>query len=184
MAEIILVVGGSRSGKSDYAQRRGEAINGRRCFIATCTPLDQEMEERVTRHRDGRDPQRWITVEEPLRLAAIVELHPGYDVYLIDCLTLWISNLLHHRPQATSGELEALVMEVTDELLARLSVASGSAVLVSGEVGLGIVPENRLARLYRDLVGRCNQRVAARADEVVLVSCGLPLYLKPNKREP
>jgi adenosylcobinamide kinase / adenosylcobinamide-phosphate guanylyltransferase len=184
MAEIILVVGGSRSGKSDYAQRRGEAIAGRRCFIATCIALDAEMEERVARHRDARDPQRWATVEEPLRLAAAIDLHPGYDVYLIDCLTLWISNLLHHLPQTTSGDLEARVMAMTDEVLERLCVTRGSALLVSGEVGLGIVPENRLARLYRDLVGRCNQRIAARAGEVVLVSCGLPLYLKTTKREP
>lgn len=183
MAEIILVVGGTRSGKSDYAQRRGEAIAGRRCFLATCRAADAEMSRRVARHRAARDPRDWTTVEEPLQLAAALADHPGYDVYLIDCLTLWISNLLDHRPHVRPDELEADVMALIDDLLQRLRESGGRAILVSSEVGMGIVPENRLARLYRDLLGRCNQRIAGLADEVVLVSCGLPLRLKTNKGE-
>jgi adenosylcobinamide kinase/adenosylcobinamide-phosphate guanylyltransferase len=183
MAEIILVVGGTRSGKSDYAQRRGEAIAGRRCFLATCRAADADMSRRVARHQAARDPRDWTTVEEPLQLAAALEDHPDYDVYLIDCLTLWLSNLLDHRPQASSDDLEADVMALVDELLQRLRMISGSAILVSSEVGMGIVPDNRLARIYRDLLGRCNQRIADLADEVVLVSCGLPLWLKTDKGE-
>jgi len=98
-------------------------------------------------------------------------------------VTLWLSNLLYQRPQASPDELETQVMAAVDELLQQLGTIGGSAILVSGEVGMGIVPENRLARLYRDLIGRCNQRIAARADEVVLISCGLPLWLKTNKGE-
>ncbi len=183
MTEIILVIGGTRSGKSDYAQQRGEAIAGRRCFLATCAAADAEMSRRVARHRAARDPQAWDTVEEPVRLGIAVKDHPGYDVYLIDCLTLWVSNLLYQGPQNSPDDLETQVMAAVDELLQQLGTIGGSAILVSGEVGMGIVPENRLARLYRDLIGRSNQRIAARADEVVLISCGLPLWLKANKGE-
>ncbi len=183
MAEIILVIGGTRSGKSDYAQRRGEAIVGRRCFLATCAAADAEMTRRVARHRAARDPRDWATVEEPLRLGRALENHPGYDVYLIDCLTLWLSNFLHELPWSSLDDPETQVLAAVDDLLRQLGTTGGRAILVSAEVGMGIVPENRLARLYRDLIGRCNQRIAARADEVVLVSCGLPLWLKANKGE-
>lgn len=181
MAEIILVVGGTRSGKSDYALTRAESIDGRRCFIATCTALDREMQERIARHRAARDPQRWTTVEEPLQLGQAITAHVGHDVYLIDCLTLWISNFLHELSDLVEDGAEAYFDQLTGDLLDTLSAINGTVLLVSGEVGMGIVPENRLARLYRDLVGRCNRVVADRADEVILVSCGLPLSLKGKK---
>ncbi|BDD87153.1 bifunctional adenosylcobinamide kinase/adenosylcobinamide-phosphate guanylyltransferase [Desulfofustis limnaeus] len=182
MAELVLVVGGTRSGKSDYAQQRCELLPGSRCFLATCVPLDNEMQDRVARHRLARQTQRWTTVEEPLHLDEAIRSHPDFDVYLVDCLTLWVSNMLLDKPDMSVEQaLRALELQV-EALLDALCIRQATAVLVSGEVGMGIVPENRLARLFRDLVGRCNQLVAERADEVVLVSCGIPLHLKNRGR--
>ncbi|MCW4461050.1 bifunctional adenosylcobinamide kinase/adenosylcobinamide-phosphate guanylyltransferase [Sphingomonas sp. BT-65] len=165
----LLVLGGARSGKSRYAQARAEAIDGEPVFVATAQPFDDEMAERIARHRADRGA-RWSTVEAPLDLAAAIrnESRPG-RVLLIDCLTLWASNLLlagHDIPAAT------------EELVEALTAAEGPLVLVSNEVGLGIVPDNALARRFRDEAGRVNQRIAACVDEVMFVAAGLPLKLK------
>ncbi len=178
MAELVFVVGGTRSGKSDYAQHRAERVAGRRCFIATGTAVDDEMRERIERHRANRDQRSWTTIEEPLDLGSVLVADPAYDVYLIDCLTLWISNLLLQDTLCESTAAERVLDRAVADLLAACDQRTAQIVLVSSEVGLGVVPENRLARLYRDLVGRCNRLIADRADEVVFVSCGLPLHLK------
>lgn len=165
----ILVLGGARSGKSDYAERRAEALGGALVYIATGEALDAEMAERIARHRADRGP-RWHTVEAPLELAAALarEAREGRAV-LVDCLTLWISNLMHAgRDPATE----------TDHLVAALATAAGPVVLVANEVGLGIVPENALARRFRDAAGRVNRRIAEIADEVQFIAAGLPLMLK------
>lgn len=165
----LFVLGGARSGKSRYAQARAEAIAGRLIFVATAEARDAEMEERIARHRADRDA-RWMTVDAPYELPAAIDAHGAADtVLLVDCLTLWTSNLL-----LAERDIDA----ATANLCAAIARFEGHILLVANEVGLGIVPDNALARAFRDAAGRLNQKVAATADEVVLVTAGLPLTLK------
>lgn len=165
----LFVLGGARSGKSRYAQTRAEALDGELVFVATGQAFDEEMAERIARHRDDRGP-RWITVEAPIELAAAIRDESREDrVLLIDCLTLWTSNLLL---------AERDIPAATTELVASIHEAAGPLILVANEVGLGIVPDNALARRFRDEAGRVNQRVAAAVDGVMFVAAGLPLKLK------
>ncbi|WP_197707479.1 bifunctional adenosylcobinamide kinase/adenosylcobinamide-phosphate guanylyltransferase [Sphingobium sp. LB126] len=165
----LLVLGGARSGKSRYAQERCEAVPGRLVYIATAQAFDSEMTERIARHR-GERGARWSTIEAPLDLAgAIGEAADQGDAILIDCLTLWLSNLL---------------LAGTDMATARAGLIDGVAacpvpvISVANEVGFGIVPDNALARRFRDEAGWLNQDMAALCREVVLVAAGLPLTLK------
>lgn len=166
-ASSTLVLGGARSGKSAYAE--GLLSSGPALYLATGQAFDDEMAARIHLHRDRRGPH-WDTLEEPLELAATLDrvLDPARPV-LVDCLTLWISNLMHagHDVDAETGAL--------CEVLAR---PRGPVVLVSNEVGLGLVPDNRLGREFRDHQGRVNQRVARTCSRVVFVAAGLPLFLK------
>ena len=165
----LFVLGGARSGKSRYAQSRAEAMPGEPVFIATAEAFDDEMRERIARHRADRDT-RWHTVEAPRALpAAIDALNDAKAVVLVDCLTLWVSNLL-----LADADIPAAGRELCDAI-ARFE---GVLILVANEVGLGIVPDNALARQFRDAAGLLNQSVAAAADEVVLLTAGLPLILK------
>jgi adenosylcobinamide kinase/adenosylcobinamide-phosphate guanylyltransferase len=181
MAHIILVTGGTRSGKSGYAQERGEQLGGRRCFIATCVPADAEMQERVSKHRRMRDSKDWETIEEPLQLVTSLAENNNYQVYLVDCLTLWVQNIMLDCLKNGVPCQESHVEQEALRLIDQAKSAPGTVILVSGEVGCGIVPENEVARKFRDLVGSCNQKIAALADEVILVSCGLPLFLKEKE---
>jgi len=169
---VLLVLGGARSGKSRHAQARAEALaaaGARLLFVATAQVLDDEMADRVARHRADRGLE-WSTVEEPLDLGGVIRRESRADaVLLVDCLTLWCSNLMF-----ADRDVDA----ATADLVAALADAPGAVILVSNEVGLGIVPENALARRFRDLAGRINQAVAAAADEVLFVAAGLPLTLK------
>lgn len=166
----LLVLGGARSGKSGYAQRRAEALAGDRVFVATAQALDAEMAERIARHRRDRG-DRWRTIEAPLDLAPVIVTEARADrVLLVDCLTLWVSNLLL---------ADCPVEPAVAALRAALAAARGPVVLVANEVGLGIVPDNALARRFRDAAGWVNQAVAAAADEVQFLAAGLPLTLKP-----
>ncbi|MBW6526108.1 bifunctional adenosylcobinamide kinase/adenosylcobinamide-phosphate guanylyltransferase [Sphingomonas sp. RHCKR7] len=168
-ARVTLVLGGARSGKSRHAQALAEAAGGRLVFVATAQALDDEMRARVARHRADRD-SRWRTVEAPLALAGTIAAEgTAGSVLLVDCLTLWASNLL------LGEEDEAVSLGSLD---AALRDTAARVVLVANEVGLGIVPDNALARRFRDLAGTINQRVAARADRVVFVAAGLSLVLK------
>jgi adenosylcobinamide kinase / adenosylcobinamide-phosphate guanylyltransferase len=169
----VLVFGGARSGKSRYAQELVEASGLEPVFVATANAGDSEMAARIARHRAERDA-RWRTLVEPTALAATIrrEAAPGRAL-LVDCLTLWLAN----RMLAGAGleaELAALVASV--------EAASGPVVLVSNEVGLGIVPDMPLGRRFRDAQGQLNQRVAEACQAVVSVSAGLPLLLKPAPR--
>lgn len=165
----LLVLGGARSGKSRYAQQRVEACGGRLAYIATAQALDAEMEDRIARHRADRDA-RWHTIEAPLALAAaLARAGESHAAILVDCLTLWLSNLLL-ADRDVQREGMALV-----EAVAACPVP---VALVANEVGLGIVPDNALARRFRDEAGWLNQRLAAMADEVVFVAAGLPMVLK------
>ena len=167
--KTILVIGGARSGKSRYAQARAEALALEPVYVATAQAFDAEMALRIARHQADRGPQ-WRTVEAPLALAeTIAVLATANRVLLVDCLTLWLTNLIlgEHDPVAARAAL-----------LDSLRAAAGPIVLVTNEVGLGIVPENALARRFRDEAGWLNQALAAVVDEVQLVTAGLPLRLK------
>jgi adenosylcobinamide kinase / adenosylcobinamide-phosphate guanylyltransferase len=167
---LTLVIGGARSGKSRFAQALAERSGNERVFIATAEALDDEMCDRIRRHREDRR-EAWRTREEPLDLARALgeEAAPG-RVALVDCLTLWLSNLMHagRSPQA---EIDALTSE--------LSRLAGPAILVSNEVGQGIAPMTALGREFRDWQGRLNSEVAAVAGVVVVMTAGLPQLVKP-----
>jgi len=171
--EIIFIIGGCRSGKSRHALEQAEKISGsKRIFIATCMPLDDEMKERIERHKRERD-KSWKTVEAPVELPeAIKENSREGDVILIDCLTLWINTLL----------MEIEDPDVIDQRIHKLILAIKEAkcpiILVSNEVGAGIVPENKLARQFRDLAGFANQKVAECADSVIWMLAGIPVTVK------
>ncbi len=177
MAKIILATGGSRSGKSAYTQNIAESLPGKRAFVATCpapSGQDPEMLERVIRHQRDRVGTHWVTIEEEIDLQRVLRGHGDVNVLLIDCLTLWISNLIHNTPEISEDEITAICRELIQLSRQR----RGTVIFVTNEVGCGIVPETAIARKFRDLSGRCNQVMAKGADEVIFFSCGLPLYLK------
>ncbi len=165
----LLILGGARSGKSRYAQARAEALAGDLIFVATAQAFDDEMTDRIALHQADRGP-RWTTVEAPVDLAGAIDRHGrATNILLIDCLTLWTSNLL-----LADRDIAA----ATQQLLLAIARAPALIILVANEVGLGIVPDNALARRFRDEAGRVNQAIAAAVDEVLFVAAGLPLRLK------
>ena len=166
----VLVLGGARSGKSRIAQEWAETASGTRVFIATAQALDDEMRERIARHRSERDSS-WRTEEAPLALADAIRANarPGQAV-LVDCLTLWLSNVML---DGRDAKVEA------DALVDAVRKAEGPVLLVSNEVGQGIVPATALGRSFRDEQGRLNQRIAEACDAVVFVAAGCPVLLKP-----
>ena len=175
---VILILGGVRSGKSRYAQQLAQRAN-RVTFVATAERRDdEEMRQKIERHRAER-PSNWATIEEPLNLAHVVRsAEANSDVILIDCLTLFASNLLE-----AHGENLELARPQIDDLCIALQSASCTVILVSNEVGSGVVPAYVLGRRFRDLVGEINQRIAAVADSVLFMVAGLPLVLKGSVPE-
>jgi adenosylcobinamide kinase / adenosylcobinamide-phosphate guanylyltransferase len=172
MPDKIFVIGGCRSGKSSHALELAENISGKRIFLATCIPYDDEMKERVSNHQQVRS-RDWITIEEPVDLSdAIMENAATSGVVLVDCLTLWISNLM-----MKNISQEEMVQEVR-QLTRSIQDAPCSVILVSNEVGSGIVPENPLARAFRDSAGMVNQNVAAVANKVIWMVAGIPVVIK------
>ncbi len=165
---IILITGGARSGKSVRAEARAKAFAGKPVYIATAEALDAEMHERIANHR-ARRGNEWIEHETPLELVAALKATDGGGARLVDCLTLWLSNLMH-AGQDWSNE--------TTRLAERLRAQKSPVVLVTNEVGLGIVPDNALARQYRDAAGLMNQLIAQAADEVEFIVAGLPIRVK------
>lgn len=172
--KIVFVIGGARSGKSRFALKTAAACTGKKAYIVTAQALDSEMEERVKKHRKER-PDYWVTVEEPLNIAPVVkEAITRYDVVLVDCLTLWLSNLVHAEHDV-DAEIDKFVNFLKNPELRTMNY---ELFLVSNEVGMGIVPENDLARRFRDMAGTMNQKVAEAANEVYLVTTGIPLKIK------
>lgn len=172
MRRITLVLGGARSGKSRHAEALAKA-NKPRVYVATAEIIDAEMRERIDLHRAQRGAG-WQTLEVPLDLTdALRQADRAGGFILVECITIWINNLIYH------GKDVAAEMELLCDTLPKLK---GHVVLVSNEVGLGIVPDNALARRFRDEAGRANQSLAAVADEVVFIAAGLPMMLKSPKR--
>jgi adenosylcobinamide kinase/adenosylcobinamide-phosphate guanylyltransferase len=171
MARRILITGGARSGKSQYAEERAKEIGARRVYIATAESRDQEMARRIAEHRRRRGHE-WTTVEEPIELAkALLQQRSITDCAVVDCLTLWVSNLLLQCGAHA-------VNEKVDELVEQLPLLDFHIYLVTNEVGSAVVPDNAVAREFRDLMGWTNQRVAQAADEVVLMVTGIPMVVK------
>jgi adenosylcobinamide kinase / adenosylcobinamide-phosphate guanylyltransferase len=169
LPRLTLVLGGARSGKSRHAETLIESAGAAALYLATAQALDDEMAERIRHHR-ARRGARWTTIEEPLDLARrLLDAASGPRPVLVDCLTMWLANLM-----AAGRNVDAAAADLI-EALPRLGAP---AVLVANEVGLGIVPDNALARAFRDHAGRLNQAVAARAKRVVFMAAGLPLHLK------
>ena len=166
--QLTLVLGGARSGKSRYAENLITACRPPWIFMATAEPGDAEMTERIALHRRWRGPG-WQTIEAPHDLTAALAAVAAHTPVLVDCLTLWLSNLM------AAGRDPSREME---DLVRALGQAGGPVVFVSNEVGLGIVPDNALARAFRDHAGRLNQRIAEVANSVFFVAAGLPLRLK------
>jgi adenosylcobinamide kinase/adenosylcobinamide-phosphate guanylyltransferase len=156
-----------------------EKISEKRLFIATCPTIDSEMNERVIRHREERKGRGWQTKECPLQLETVFEDETAdFEVVLLDCVTLWVNNVLFSVGNDHDGLDDHLIKEKTIAWLSAAEKVKGTVVCVTNEVGLGIVPDNPLARIYRVLVGTVNHTFCKMADEVILVSCGVPLYLK------
>lgn len=176
-----LILGGARSGKSREAERRAADSGLAVTVIATAEALDAEMAARIRRHQDDR-PAGWRTVEAPVALADTLRAEAAADrCLLVDCLTLWVANLLadaDRLPPGASADELPLFRRERDALLATLPTLPGRIILVANEVGLGLVPETPLGRLFRDETGRLNQAVAALCPRVVFVAAGLPLVLK------
>ncbi|PXA91995.1 bifunctional adenosylcobinamide kinase/adenosylcobinamide-phosphate guanylyltransferase [Nostoc sp. 3335mG] len=168
-AATHFILGGARSGKSRHAQALAEALPGRPVFIATAEAWDDEMRDRIARHRADRDA-RWHSVDAPRALAKAIDAQSGIGaVVLVDCLTLWASNLMLD---------DADIERATVDLVEAIGRFDGTLILVANEVGFGIVPDNALARRFRDVAGRINQAVAAVADRVTLVVAGIPVAIK------
>ncbi len=169
--KLIFVIGGARSGKSSFALEKAGAFPGRKAYVATAEPRDEEMKSRIEKHRAQRGKD-WCTIEEPVKIGrALKELGSDYDAAVIDCLTLWLTNLL-----LGDGGLET---EMESFFSSLREAKHPWLFIVSNEVGMGVVPDNALARRFRDLAGHLNQQMAEMADEVYLLAAGIPLRIKP-----
>jgi adenosylcobinamide kinase/adenosylcobinamide-phosphate guanylyltransferase len=169
---FTFVVGGARSGKSSFAMTLAESCAPPRLYVATAQSLDSEMEERIRRHREERG-DGWETLEEPMEVpGSVMRAGGGYRVVLIDCLTLWLTNLL------MAGLDDPSVLSTVEGLISACRGSSAKVIAVSNEVGLGLVPENPLSRRFRDLSGTMNQKMAAAASEAWFVASGIPLKMK------
>ncbi len=172
MGKITFILGGARSGKSSHSLKLAGAVRGKVAFVATCAPLDKEMQQRIEKHKSSR-PVNWQTFEERQNLPALIaRIGPKFRVIIIDCLTLYLTNLL------LAGLDEETIERNIGQLLQTLKTVKSKTLIVSNEVGLGIVPNNRLGRMFRDLAGRINQIVAEKSDEIIFMVSGLPLKVK------
>ncbi len=170
--KIIFITGGARSGKSSYAEKLAANLAGKRAYLATAQALDAEMAEKIEKHRQDRGSV-WDTYEEPLAVNELLrKLSDRYQVVLLDCLTLWLSNIMAHT------DSDGAVVLRSAELVNAVKDFTGTCIVVSNEVGLGIVPDNPLARKFRDFAGMLNQKMAQTADEVYFTASGIPIRLK------
>lgn len=185
MSNIILVTGGARSGKSNFAESLCRKQNNKTAYIATSVAFDDEMKHRVKKHQESR-PKEWQTYEIYKDIYSIVkELNENYDTVIMDCVTLMVNNLMFtyniEIDQATSEELNKLEDYIKDQITKLLEAVKKTNlyfVIVSNEIGMGIVPENKLSRIYGDFVGRANQLISKYSDEVYFVVSGIPMKVK------
>jgi adenosylcobinamide kinase/adenosylcobinamide-phosphate guanylyltransferase len=177
---LIFLLGGARSGKSAYAEDWARAHGERVLFAATAHAFDDEMRERIAVHRASR-PSEWLTLEQPLNVGAAIDaVRDFHDIVILDCLTLLASNALLALPDdCTQVDADKAVLAEADALIAAYHASSAMWLVISNEVGMGIVPPYRLGRLYRDALGRANQRLARHADEVLLLVAGIAWRVKP-----
>lgn len=177
--KLILILGGARSGKSDYAQKLAQSSSERVLYVATAEAGDDEMEERIQKHRASR-PAHWMTLEAPRNVGRAVEaLASKQDVIVLDCLTLLASNCITRLPEPfEEEEAQRVLDQELDGIIETCRKSNTVWIVVSNEVGLGLVPPYAMGRIYRDVLGRLNQRLAARADEVIFMAAGLPLFMK------
>lgn len=174
MNKSILVTGGVRSGKSLFAERLVKTIGERPIYIATAQALDDEMEQRIVGHQARRGPE-WTTIHAPLDLVGALRASEGKSPRLVDCLTLWLTNLiLSDKPWR--DEIDILITAIRQR--------TSPVVFVTNEVGMGIVPESKLGREFRDAAGFMNQKIASASDEVYLTVAGIPMKVKPNDDSP
>ncbi len=172
----ILITGGARAGKSSYAQKLASDIGGRVLFVATAEAKDEDMRLRIEKHKKSR-PVNWDTLEAPVEVGRAIGKKDGdYPVVLVDCITMLVSNVMLQAGNEKSAESE--VLKEIDSLVNIMNSKTAAYILVSNEVGLGIVPDNELSRNYRDLLGRANQLIAQHADEVYLMVSGIPVKIK------
>jgi adenosylcobinamide kinase/adenosylcobinamide-phosphate guanylyltransferase len=170
---IVLVGGGVRSGKSSFALDCAQRLGKRRAFIATATALDDEMQVRIDRHRREREGDFEKTVEEPVELAAAIDALSDIDVVVVDCLTLWLSNLLLHQ------ESTEAILARADEVVLALEKRRFHVILVTNEVGMSVHPPTPLGRMFVEVTGWTHQRIARVADEIYLAALGTTLRIKP-----
>lgn len=176
--QLTLIVGGARSGKSDYAQTLVQADKQPALFVATATAGDEEMAGRIAAHRANR-PASWQTLEAPLKIGQAIQETPPLPWVLVDCLTLLVSNILMTCSEPLDEHrFHNRVEQEIDELIASYKKHTGKWVIVSNEVGLGLVPAYALGRYYRDALGRANQKIAQNADRVILMVAGIPMTVK------
>lgn len=186
MGKLILVTGGARSGKSTYAERLTAEAGGRVLYIATAVAFDEEMQQRIKKHRESR-PKEWDTYEGYRDLGKVIETQgDNYDAILLDCVTVMLTNLLWGYPGMDFDQPSMKVIQEAEDYAAeefgKLTTAAlkskAQIVLVTNELGSGLVPENAIARAFRDIAGRINQRIAADCNEVYLTVCGIPMKIK------
>ena len=171
MGKVVFITGAVRSGKSNLAVELGKKSLKKVVFLVSCAPLDEEMKERVVKHKQAR-PGDWKTIEEPINAAAVIKIAKADELILFDCLTLWITNIM------LKFDKQELINEKIGELLLSLRQTKAEVIIVSNEVGWGIVPENKLSRQFRDIVGLTHQKIAGLSDEVFLVTAGIAQKLK------
>jgi adenosylcobinamide kinase/adenosylcobinamide-phosphate guanylyltransferase len=176
---IVLILGGARSGKSTYAQHLAEKTSSKVLFVATAQPMDEEMQKRIENHRNNR-PVNWRTIETPRYIVqALKEQIGDAHVVILDCVTLLVANFLGDAPD---DQAEREVFAEIDNLVDYMKASKRIYIIVSNELGLGLVPENKLARIFRDLLGTVNQIIAQNADEVCFLAAGIPLKIKNNNK--
>jgi adenosylcobinamide kinase/adenosylcobinamide-phosphate guanylyltransferase len=182
-ARITFVIGGARSGKSAYATELARNSPGTIYYVATAEPSDDEMRERIMQHQIER-PAEWRTLEEPIDIAERIasDVEPDSTV-IVDCLTVWLGNVFHHGRDESPARLREQASAIVERLCTAASDLQLRMIVVSNEVGTGLVPSDPVSRLYRDVLGGVNQAVADRADEVVLLVAGIPMHIKTPAAE-
>lgn len=173
---IIFIIGGARSGKSSFALQLAKSIGRKVAFIATAQAGDEEMLKRIQIHKQDR-PDEWTTIEEPLDVASAIDSAKGNDVVIIDCVTLLISNLLC---STENFDDVSWIFKKIEKMIKSVKEFIGTVIIISNEVGMGIVPENRLAREFRDMAGKANQMIASSADKVYFCFSGIPILIKDS----